>query len=251
MLMPLRRLSLAALTLLLAGCGKDGTSGGSLATARFTFVHALPDTGNVDVRVNSTLTGPLTAIPFGTATAYQAIPVGAVTFSVQSSPSTSADVPRAFSNLSGIQLSGGMSVTLIAAGRVRDTAGTNAPAVTPYIDDPSAPATGQSRVRVINASPDAGAVDFYVTPFGAARTNTPQIAGVDYHSAVTRSYSTGSYAVLVTALSDPATALATGSLVLVDGGAQTIVVRGFAGPLPSGVASDRSVSITTMVNRTP
>jgi Domain of unknown function (DUF4397) len=205
----------------------------------------------VDLRVNATLTSPLTAIPFGTATAYQAIRVGAVAFSVQASPSTSADVPRAFSNLSGIQLSSGMSVTLIAAGRVRDTAGTNAPAVTPYIDDSSAPAAGQSRVRVINASPDAGAMDFYITPFGALRTNTPQIAGVDYRSAVTRSYSTGSYAVLVTALSDQATVLATGSLVLVDGGGQTLVVRGFAGPLPAGVASDRAVGITTIVNRAP
>ena len=39
--------------------------------------------------------------------------------------------------------------------------------------------------------------------------------------------------------------------LLVDGGARTIVVRGFAGPLPSGVASDRAVSVTTFVNRTP
>ena len=249
--LPLRPLRFVVIALLLAGCGKDGTSGTPLATARFSFVHALPDTGNLDVRANATLSSALTAIPYGTATAYQAIPVGSASFSVQSSPSTSADVPRAFSNLSGIQLSSGMSVTLVAAGRVRDTAGTNAPAVTPYIDDSSAPGTGQSRFRVINASPDAGAIDVFVTPAGALRTLTPQIAGVDYRSAVSRTYSSGSYVILITALSDQATVLATGGITLLDGGAQTVVLRGFAGTLPTGVSADRRVGITTMVNRAP
>ena len=251
MLPHLHRLRLASLTFLLAGCGKDGTSSTPLAAARFTFVHALPDTGNVDVRVSAALSSALTAIPFGAATAYQAVPVGTATYSVQASPSTSADLPRAFANLSGIQLSSGMSLTIVAAGRVRDTAGTNAPAVTPYIDDTSKPASGQSRLRVINSSPDAGAVDVYVTGFGAARTNTPQIAGVDYRSAVARSYAAGVYSVLVTALSDQATVLASTSITLVDGGGQTIVVRGLVGTQPAGFPSERKVGVTTIVNRAP
>ena len=102
-----------------------------------------------------------------------------------------------------------------------------------------------------NASPDAGAVDVYATLTGSARSMVPTFGGVDYRSAVTRTLSPGSYAVKITPLSDTTVTLATATATLADGGAQTIVIRGYAGALPAGVPAARRLAITSMVNVAP
>jgi hypothetical protein len=145
----------------------------------------------------------------------------------------------------------GAAITIVAAGEARDTVSGRAAGITAYIDDLTAPAAGQARLRVINASPDAGAVDVYATAGTGSIGALPTFAGVDYRSALSRALPAGSYTLTVTALAEPATVLATSAVTLPGGGVQTVVVRGYRGALPSGLPTTRRVAVTTMVNVAP
>jgi hypothetical protein len=248
MLLRPRRVLIASAAMLMTACGSGSTTPDA-GTANVIFVHAIADTSAVDVRVNSRLTAGLSAIPFGTATVYQSIGSGAAVFAVQAAPSTSVDAPRALTNLRGIAIPDGGSLTLVATGQARDTIGSRAAGITAYVDDVSLPAAGRARLRVINASPDAGALDLYLTPQGQAREATPSFGGVDYRSALTRVVLPGTFQFIVTPLGDASTLLATGTVILADGQAKTLIVLGFAGALPAGVSAARRLSVTTAVNR--
>lgn len=241
----------AAVMFTLAACGSEGTSGTLPDAARMRYVHAIADTGALDVRIRGVLTAPLTAVPYGAATEYQSITSGLLSVSSQPSPSASIDSPRSIANLNAVVLAVGTSVTLLATGEARDTVSGRAAGITGYIDDLAKPAPGQTRLRLINASPDVGAVDVYATLSGAAVPAVPTFAGVDYRSAVSKSLPAGSYVLTITPLSTPTTVLTTTSVVLPEGGVQTAVVRGYAGTLPSGVAVTRRINATMMVNLAP
>ena len=236
---------------LLAACGSKGTSEPLAGAARIMFVHAVADTGAVDVRLATKLTPALTALAYGASSGYQSISSGPIVVSVQPSPSVTSSSPRSLTNLSGIAAAVGSAFTFVAAGQARDTVSGKAAGISAYLDDVSPPASGQARLRVINASPDAGAVDVYATLSGGVVSGTPTFAGVDYRSALSRTLPAGTYSIRVTPLSDPATAFVTATLTLPGRGVQTIVVRGFAGALPSGLSSVRSIGVTTMVNLAP
>jgi hypothetical protein len=250
--MPLRHpLAIAATVALVAACSTDGTSGSSAGTARVIFAHGIVDTGSVDVRVSTKLTAPFTSLAFGSGTAYETVTSGILTISVQASPSTGVDTPAPLANLSSISVPKGASVTLVAAGQVRDTANSRGVAITAYVDDVSPATTGQARLRVINVSPDAGAVDVYATPTGGVQGTTPTWPGVDYRSAVSRTVNAGSYTIAVTPLSDPATILTSTTVSLPSTGVQTLVVRGYAGTLPFGIPVSRRIGTTILVNVAP
>lgn len=247
----LTRLVLAAGALLLAACGSDGASGVPGNSVRLRYVHAIADTSALDVRVRGILSPPLTALPYGAATDYQVVASGLISVSSQPSPSTSVDEPRSIANLSAAFLAEGSSVTLLATGEARDTVSSRAAGITGYVDDLSAPAAGQARLRLINGSPDAGAVDVYATLSGGAAPTVPTWGGVDYRSAVWRTLPAGTYTLTVTPLSEPATVLHTETVTLPSGGVQTAVVRGYAGTLPAGVSTTRRIAATVMVNLAP
>lgn len=246
-----RLVALAVASLSAAACGKESSSGSDLGATRVRFVHAIADTGSVDVRINATLRAALTAVSYGDATAYEAVSGGVLTFSVQPSPSTSGNTPRALANLGGISVPEGSVLTVVASGDARDTVSQRAPALTAYRDDLLAPAAGQARLRVINSSSDAGAVDVYATATGGVVSGSPTFAGVDTKSQVTKSLAAGAYTLTITALAEPTRLLATSSVILPDGGAQTVVIRGYSGPLPAGLSTARRLTVSTMVNRAP
>ncbi|MCC7054907.1 MAG: DUF4397 domain-containing protein [Gemmatimonadaceae bacterium] len=241
----------AAALLLLTACASDDTAGPDLTDARVRFVHALADTSAVDFRINATLNASQTAVPYGAASAYLSVSAGTLAFAVQPSPSESADKPRSLASLNQIRVSDGASLTVLGAGQARDTVSGRAAALSAYVDDVTQPAGGQARLRVINGAADADGLDLYVTPAGGAVTGTPTFAGVDYRSTLTTVMAPGSYTLTLTALSEPATVLATGSITLPAGGAQTVVVVGFSGTLPFGVPVARRIGFVTMVNRAP
>lgn len=247
----MRRFITTSALALLAACASDDTAGPDLVAARVRFVHAIADTSALDMRINTTLNPSLTAVPFGTASAYQSVSAGTLTFAVQPAPSETADKPRSLSSLSQIRVSDGTSLTVLGAGQARDTISGRAAALSAYVDDTKAPAAGQARVRVINGSPDADGLDVYLTPVGAGRPAAQVFTGVDYRTAVTKTVSAGTYTVTLTPLSEPATVLATASLTLPDGGAQTVVIAGYIGTLPFNLPATRTVSLLTIVDRAP
>ncbi len=251
MTMLVRRIFAVSSAALLAACGSGGTSEPLIGSARVMFVHAIADTNAVDVRLSAKLAPAFTALSYGTASGYQSIAAGPLQLSVQAAPSVTADSPRSLTSLNGISAAVGSVFTVVAAGQARDTVGSTAAGISIYVDDASAPASGQARLRVINAASDAGAVDAYATLVGGAVSPTPTFAGVDYRSAVTRTLPAGTYTITLTPLSAATTILTTATVSLPAGGAQTIVVRGFAGALPRGLSSARAIGLTTMVNLAP
>ena len=203
------------------------------------------------MRVATKLTVPFTAVPYGGGTEYQSVSSGALSFTVQSSPSTGVDTPMPLTNLSGIAVSNGAALTILAAGQVKDTANARAVGITAYLDDVSVPVSGQARLRIINASSDAGALDVYATLVNTVQSAAPTFAGVDFRSALTRTIPAGSYLLTITPLSDPATVLAQAGVTLPSSTAQTVIVRGIAGPLPSGTPASRRIATTVTTNVAP
>lgn len=180
--MPNRSLCCAALALL-AACGTkdapDPLSPGG-ATGRVRFVNVITDTTRG--RVNAILEG----VPFGVNLTY-----GLSTPATLPAPSTAPYAPV---------LAGARSLVLkrtadtnvvvatlpfsVDAGQDRTVyavGGRAGTAVTAFVttDDNGAPAAGQARVRLVNLSPTAGAVDLFVTAVGAdLAAATPTAAGL-------------------------------------------------------------------------
>lgn len=250
-LIPRRAILAVVLAASFSGCAKDATSGPDIGTIRVRFVHAIADTNALDVRFNSRLTIATTAVQYGGATEYETVTGTQVNVSAQASPSLDVDKPRPLANLTRISVASGGSLTVVAVGEARDTVSGRAAALTAYVDDPAPPAAGQARLRIINVSPDAGAIDVYATAVGGAQGAVPDVPGVDYRSQLSRTLAAGSYVLTITPLSDRTTVLATSSVILAPGGAQTVVVRGYRGAIPSGLSTSRRIAATVVVDRAP
>ena len=246
-----RFLTLSTLAAMVVACGADDPADPGAETAGVRFVHAIPDTGALDMRVSSALDPAFAAVPYGTGTTYVPVKVGTLTFAVQPSPSQAAGTPRAISTLSQIRLTAGSVVTLLGAGQARDTTSGRAAALSAYVDDATLPPAGQARVRVINASADADGLDVYLTPVGAALPATPTFAGVDYRSSVTKNLTGGTFAVTVTALAEPSVVLARSTIVAPDGRARTLVLSGFLGTAPVGLPQGRGLRVIELADVTP
>ena len=180
--MPNRSLCCAALALL-AACGTEDAPdplSPTGATGRVRLVNVITDTTRG--RVNAILEG----VPFGVNLTY-----GLSTPATLPAPSTAPYAPV---------LTGARSLVLkrtadtsvvvatlpfsVDAGQDRTVyavGGRAGAPVTAFVttDDNSAPAAGQARVRLVNLSPTAGAVDLFVTTVGAdLAAATPTAAGL-------------------------------------------------------------------------
>src|ERR687894_522304 len=121
--------------------------------AQVRVAHLAPDAPNVDVYVNGEPV--LTDVPYTTVSDYLPLPAGTQQVTVYATGDTSSpviDVP--------VELAAGGAYTIAAVGLVAD--GSLGAQV--YEDDLRSPASGNVKVRVIHASPDAGPVD--VVPRG-------------------------------------------------------------------------------------
>jgi hypothetical protein len=146
----------AVLIALVAGCG-----GSSVSLASLRILHASPDAPNVDVYVDGNKV--LANVAYPTVSSYLSLSAGQHRIMVNAA-GTSTTVIDVSPNLA----SGG-AYTAIAANFVANIQALLA------TDETAAPPSGQARVRVIHAAPDAGPVDVLVNgqvvlsnvPFGA------------------------------------------------------------------------------------
>lgn len=152
------RLFLAAMLFsMIAGCGGDS----SVSLASLRVLHASPDAPNVDVYVDGTKV--LANVPYPTASSYLSLPAGQhrITVNAAGTSTTVIDVSP--------NLGSGNAYTAIAANFVASIQALLA------TDETATAPSGQARVRVIHAAPDAGPVDVLVNgqvvlsnvPFGA------------------------------------------------------------------------------------
>lgn len=137
--------ALMALALVPAAFAQSGT-------AKVRVIHASPDAPAVDVFVNGNRA--LTNVPFFTASDYLDLPAGS--YRVQVAP-TGQDASAAVIDATAT-IEAGKAYTIAATGPVASIKPTI------IVDDLSAPASGNAKIRVYHFSPDAPAVD--VKPAG-------------------------------------------------------------------------------------
>src|SRR5687767_14089496 len=125
--------------------------GGGQAQVR--VAHLAPDAPNVDVYVNGDPV--LTDVPYTTVSGYLSLPAGTQQVSVYATGDTTSPVID-----TPVELAAGGAYTVAAVGLVADESLT----AQVYEDDLRSPASGNAKVRLVHASPDAGPVD--VVPRG-------------------------------------------------------------------------------------
>jgi hypothetical protein len=176
---------LAALLGLTTACGTDEAAGPVVPTCdqgRARFVNLITDAArnpvnaileNVPWGVNLGYTGTTPAsLPAPSTALYSAVCAGSRSVVLQHNPNPS--VTHATLNFTMGQ---GEDRTVYAIG------GTGGSAISVFTkaDDNTAPASGQTRVRIVNMSPTAGAIDVFLTAAGAdLATATPNATNLAY-----------------------------------------------------------------------
>jgi hypothetical protein len=131
----------------------------------------------------------------------------------------------------------GTSYTFIAA----QTAFAS-PALTPIFltDDNTAPASGQMRLRVVNASPDVGNLDVYVVSPGAnIQAVNPTFSNLAFKSASTyQNLVAGKYEVFFTAPGQKTVLIDSGVLSLGQGQVRTVVALDKTGGFATSLLAD-------------
>jgi len=168
-------LALAVLSIVTASCGSSATP------AQVRFVNALQDTAQygtgVDINVNGTK--EFTNVAFQgsqPSSGYTGVPSGGDTIQGFQTGSTT----QIFNH--NITLNASTQYTLVATGFASSS---NTVVIISATDDNSAPANGNEKFRLINASPSGPAVDIYIVPVGSITPIAPPatISNVAYRSA--------------------------------------------------------------------
>jgi hypothetical protein len=134
--------------------------------AQVRVAHLAPDAPNVDVYVNGDPV--LTDVPYTTVSDYLSLPAGTQQVTVYATGDTTSPVIDA-----PVELAAGGAYTVAAVGLVADDSLT----AQVYQDDLRSPGSGNAKVRVVHASPDAGPVD--VVPRGGQAL----VAGITFPEA--------------------------------------------------------------------
>ncbi len=189
-LVTMKLASVAALAVVLAACGTTGAPGplepSCAAQGRVRFVNLITDPARnpvnailedvpFGVNLGYTATTPAT-LPAPSTALYAAVCAGDRTIVLQHTANPS--VTHATLTFT---IAGGEDHTVYAIGGAGQTV------VTRFMttDDNAAPPAGQARVRVVNMSPTAGAIDVFLTAAGAdLATATPSATNVAYQAAI-------------------------------------------------------------------
>ena len=228
------RLALPVLALLAvaAGCGDDDNTVAPVQEARVRVLHGSPDAPAVDVLVDGQVV--LTDVPFKAFSPYLTVPAGARNLRVRATADPSLVVIDVTPTLSA-----GTDYTVIARNLVAS--------IEPWllIDDNTAPASGQIKLRLVHSAPGAPTVDIYVTAPGAdLDVATPVLADVPYGAA--SGYLTvpaGTYQVRICPANTKTVAIDSNALTLAAGQIRTAVAvdsPGGGSPFGAVLLADRN-----------
>lgn len=232
------RLSAALLLAVsVAGCEPDVASTGPTfdgQTGRLRVVSATPDAARPHP-VNITVDGVPVAVnvAYGAGTAYVPASAGSHRVVVRRTADTTVVLHQG-----DVTVGANSDHTLVTTGTGAGTQGTL------LSDDNAAPASGNIRLRVVNASPTATSVDVYLTTAAAdITTATPAIAALAFRAASSyQSLAAGTYRLRATTAGTKTVVLDVTLPAIAAGGGRTILVldRAQGGtPLTSAVLTDR------------
>lgn len=195
--------------------------------AALRVVHASPDAPAVSIIVNDDFAQPLVpSLAFPAFTGFVEVPPA--TYNVKVTP---AGNPGVIAIDADLTLERGVEYSVFAVGPLA--------AIEPLVlrDNRRRVAT-EARVRVLHASPTAGAVDLYVLAPGAAlATATPAFTNVPFKADTGYvSLAAGDYDVVVTPTGTRTPAIGPARVTVADGGVYTIAARdATGGGVPLGV----------------
>ncbi|MEZ0335959.1 MAG: DUF4397 domain-containing protein [Gemmatimonadales bacterium] len=202
---------LLAATALTAACDDDDDNTGPEGEARIRVVHASPDAPEVDVLLDDTEV--LSDVPYLVASGYLETSAGDHNLKVNAAGTTTTVIDA------DATLADGTDYTVIASGLVAEIE----PIV--LVDDNSAPAAGNVRVRAIHGAPSAPAVDVYVTaPDADLDAATPVLTNVAFGDvAPYLEVPAGDYQVRVTPAGTKIVVIDSGALTLASGQVRTAI----------------------------
>jgi hypothetical protein len=205
--------TLAALVLATAACSDDNNSPSSNAQVR--VVHGSPDAPAVDVLVDGTKV--LDSVVYQDASGYLTVPSGTRNVKVNVYATATSVIDA------NVALAKDGAYTVIATNTVA--------AIEPLvlIDDLTAPAAGNIKLRLVHGAPSVDLVDIYITAPGADITGlTPNLSDVDFkQNSGYLEVAAGSYQVRITPAGT--VAIDTGALTLAAGQIRTAIAVETAG----------------------
>ena len=174
-------------------------------------MNAVPDESSLDVLVDSTSVS--SNLAYGTSTGYQSVKSGSHQVAIEPSGSSTALLQQS------VTFASGSDTTIISYNFSQSVADMV------LADNNSAPASGDFKVRIVNASPNLGPVDVYiVTPGTDLNTVSPTLSNLAFGSvAGYQSLAVGSYEIVLTSVGQKQKAIDTGSLTLSSGQVRTLV----------------------------
>ena len=182
-----RLVAAAGVLLMVAACGGGG-GGGSSSAAQVRVVNATRSHASVDLLSSATVVAPAVAVD--TASPYVGVGAGSSNLQINDAGTSTALATLSPTVAGGLHYS---VVTYETNGRV---------GVSVINDDITVPATGTATLRVLDAAPDAGAIDIYVTdPAASLASLTPTFTVSTTTATVTTtfvSFAAGTYRIRVT-----------------------------------------------------
>jgi hypothetical protein len=162
-------LALATIAVAAVGCGDDESPTAPVSQTSLRVIHLSPDAPLVDVYLNRQATPAVSALGFGSGTAYLATAPG--TYDVDVAPAGTS-IAQSVLSVNGLGLEAGAYYTAVAFDRVAS--------IDPLAlaDDFSNLASGNIRVRAIHTAAAVGQVDIWNIP--ATGAPAPLYENVDF-----------------------------------------------------------------------
>jgi hypothetical protein len=203
MLLCSRMLGLGAI-LLIVGCGGGGQT-------RFRMMNAVPDESSLDMLVDSVSVSGNVA--YGTSTGYQTTKSGSHQVVIEPSGSSTPLLQQS------ISFGSGSDTTIISNNFSSNIANLV------LTDDNSAPASGNFKIRVVNAAPGLGPADVYIVAVDTDLTTvSPNVSNLAFGAATGyQGIASGSYKIVLTPVGQKFSAVDTGSLSFTAGQVRTFV----------------------------
>ena len=196
---------LCASALFTFGCG-----GGDKAKLR--ILNAIPDQSQINVLLDGTTT--FNSVAYGIANDYMSTGSGSRHIQVEPAGSTNFIIDQ------NITLNSGANTTFIAADFSSTSSGIT------LTDDTTAPTSGNVKIRIVNGSPNLGAVDVFIVPPGTSLNSvSPTITSLEFRNASDyQSLAAGSYEIFFTPHGSTFAFLDTGAISFTAGQNRTVVV---------------------------